>query len=129
MTEVYTLQSSEAIARWDEFAPLLARLPEDVTTPISHVRDMVEQAQAQVWCIGEPAECLLITKVENSFDERYGLMWIAAGDMRLMTDMKPIVENWFRDVGCRKACLIGRRGWKKALPDYREQTIQMVKDL
>jgi hypothetical protein len=127
--EPYTLQSCDAIARWGELAPLLARMPESVTTPVSHIRDMVERAEAQVWCIGAPIEVVLVTKVENSFDERYGLMWVAAGDMRVMTVLRPIAENWFREMGCAHACFIGRRGWKKLLNDYTEQTIQMVKKL
>jgi hypothetical protein len=129
MTEVYTLQSSEAIARWDELAPLLARLPQTATTPLSHVRDMVEKAEAQVWCIGTPVECVLITKIENSMEQRYGLAWVAAGDMRLFTELKPIVESWFREAGCQEAAFIGRRGWKKYFTEYTEQSVHMVKKL
>lgn len=125
----YTLQSHEAIARWDELTPLLARLPDNVVTPISHIRDMVARREAQVWCLGTPIECVLLTKVENSFDTRYGLMWIAAGDMRVMDVLRPVAEEWFRAMGCTHACFIGRRGWKKVLDDYTEQTIQMVKTL
>lgn len=125
----YTLQSDETLARWDEIAPLLALLPEDLTTPISHVRDMIARREAQVWCIGTPIECVLVTKIENSFDTRYGLMWIACGDRRVRDVLAPIVENWFRESGCTHVCLVGRRGWKKLLPDYEEKSIQMVKTL
>jgi hypothetical protein len=126
---IYTLQSHEAIARWDELVPLLETLPEDLTTPHSHIKDMVEKKEAQVWCLGTPIECLLITKVENSFEKRYGVMLIAAGDMRVMEQISPVAENWFREMGCTHACFVGRRGWKKVLKDYTEQTIQMVKKL
>lgn len=127
--EPYTLQSAEAIARWDEVAPLLAKLPNDLTTPVSHIKSMVASAEAQLWCLGTPLECVLVTKIENSFDTRYGLMWAAAGDIRVRDVLAPIAENWFREIGCTHACLIGRRGWKKMLPDYTEQNIQMVKTL
>ncbi len=127
--EPYTLQSADAIARWDELAPLLAQLPESVTTPLSHIRDMVAKCEAQVWCLGTPIECVLVTKIENSLDGRYGQMWVAAGDLRVMTDIRPVVENWFRDMGCTHSCMTGRRGWAKRLPDYEEISINMVKNL
>ncbi len=126
---IYTLQSHEAIDRWDEIEALLSRLPQDITTPPSHIRDMIRRREAQVWCLGVPIECVLITKVENSFETRYGLMWVAAGDMRILEQLSPVAENWFREMGCTHSCLIGRRGWKKVLKDYTEQTIQMVKKL
>lgn len=129
MSEPYTLQSHEAIARWAELLPLLKRLPTTVSTPLSHIRDMVAKSEAQVWCLGDPVECLLITKIENSLDQRYGLMWVASGDIRVKEVLKPIVENWFREMGCKDSCLIGRRGWKKQLPDYSEEAIFMRKPL
>lgn len=125
---VYTLQSGDAVARWDELTALLGRI-ETTDTPLSHVRDMVANREAQVWCVGEPPACALVTKIENSKEYRYGLMWLAAGDMRLVEEVKPIVENWFRSMGCKYVQIIGRRGWKKVLPDYREQSINLVKTL
>lgn len=125
----YTLQSHEAVARWDELKPLLERLPTSVITPLSHIRDMVEKREAQVWCLGDPVECVLITKIENSLDGRYGLMWIGSGDLRVMEVLKPIAENWFREMGCVHSCFIGRRGWKKMLHDYTEEAVHMVKVL
>ena len=124
----YTLQSHEAIERWNEIAPLLERIA-TTDTPLSHVKEMVANREAQVWCVGTPLECVLVTKVENSRDYRYGLMWMAAGDMRLVSDVKEIVENWFRSMGCKYIQIIGRRGWKKTLPDYNEQSVNLVKTL
>jgi hypothetical protein len=127
--KAYTLQSSEAIARWDELSPLLDQLPTTISTPLSHIRDMVSKCEAQVWVIGDPIECLLITKVENSFDERYGLMWVASGDIRVRDVLKPAAENWFREMGCEDSCVIGRLGWKKRLPDYTAEAVMMRKRL
>lgn len=126
---IYTMQSHEAIVRWDELRPLLERLPTTLSTPLSHIQDMVAKREAQVWCIGNPVECLLITKIEDSFDERYGLMWVASGDSRILEFLKPAAENWFREMGCKDSYLIGRRGWKKRLPDYTEEAVMMRKKL
>lgn len=126
--EAYTLQSDEALARWDEIAALLARI-ELMDTPLSHIREMIATREAQAWCIGEPIECVLLTKIENTKECRYGLLWLGAGDLRLITSVHGIVENWFRSMGCKYVQVTGRRGWKKSLPDYDEIAVILVKTL
>lgn len=128
MSEVYTLQSTDALARWDEIAQLLKRV-ERMDTPISEVREMVSRCEAQIWCVGDPIECVLVTKIQNTLDCRYGLMWLGAGDLRMIPALHTIVQNWFREMECKYVQIIGRRGWKKFLPDYEEQDIILVKKL
>ena len=98
-------------------------------TPLSHVREMVASCEAQVWCIGDPPECVLLTKIENSKESRYGLLWMGAGDLRLVEMYRNAVEPWFKAMGCAHSQVIGRRGWKKHLPDYEEQSVILVKAL
>jgi hypothetical protein len=128
LSQTYTLQSKDAVARWDQIVALLKRI-ELVDTPLSHVRDMVEKCEAQVWCIGDPIECVWVTKIENTFDHRYGLLWLGSGDLRLVHSVRAITEKWFRDMGCKYVQIIGRRGWKKYFTDYTEQSINLVKEL
>lgn len=128
VTQTYTLQSDEALARWDEIAGLLKRI-ELMDTPLSTIREMVENREAQVWCIGQPIECVLLTKIENTKEHRYGLLWLGSGDLRLVESVNSIVENWFRAMNCKYVQVIGRRGWKKYLPDYEETSINLVKQL
>jgi hypothetical protein len=128
ISQTYTLQSHEALARWEEIESLLKDI-ELVDTPLSHVRDMVASREAQVWCIGDPIECVLVTKVENTKDYRYGLLWLCSGDLRMIDSVHGIVENWFRSLDCKYVQITGRRGWKKLLPDYTEQSINLVKNL
>lgn len=126
--DAYTLQSHEAVERWDEIAPLLAQI-DLVEMPISEIREKVETCEAQVWCIGTPIECVLLTRVENTLGHRYGLLWMASGDLRLLEVARLIVEPWFKSLGCKYVQIIGRRGWKKHLPDYTERAINLVKVL
>ncbi len=128
LTQVFTLQSDEAIARWNEIEPLLKRI-ELVDLPLSAVRKMVANKEAQAWCIGNPLECVLLTKIENTTERRYGLLWMAAGDLRLVEVANKIVEPWFKSMGCTFIQIVGRRGWKKHMPEYEETSINMVKYL
>lgn len=128
LEQVYTLQAAEALARWDELSPILSRV-EGMDTPLSHMREMVASREAQVWCIGDPIECVLLTKIENTKEYRYGLLWIAAGDLRLVEVANKIVEPWFKSLECKYVQIIGRRGWKKILPEYTERSVNLVKQL
>lgn len=127
-SKVYTLQSVDALARWDEIEPKLNRI-DVVGTPLANVREKVASCEAQVWCIGAPIECVLVTKIENTPEKPYGLLWLAAGDLRLIEVANKIVEPWFKSMGCEFVHLVGRRGWKKFLPEYTEMTINLVKQL
>lgn len=128
VAETYTLQSDEALARWNEIEPLLSSI-EITDLPLSQVREMVERREAQVWCIGTPIECVLLTKIENHKEHRFGLLWLCAGDLRMVDSVREIVEHWFRSMGCKYVQIVGRRGWKKLLPDYNETSINLVKYL
>lgn len=125
---VYTLQSHEAIARWDEIAALLSRI-EAVDMPLADVKAKVASADAQVWCVSDPIEAVLLTQVQNTAESRFGLLWMAAGDRRLVAVANQFVEPWFKSMGCSYVRIIGRRGWKRVLPDYTEQSINLVKKL
>lgn len=125
---VFTLQSHEAIARWDEIASLLFRV-EAVDMPLADVRAKVASCDAQVWCVGDPIDAVLLTQIQNTAENRFGLLWMAAGDMRLVTVAREIVEPWFKSMGCAYVRIVGRRGWKRVLPDYTEESINLVKKL
>ncbi len=124
----FTLQSHEAVARWDELAPLL-KLIELMELPLSAIKAMVASCEAQVWCIGDPIECVLLTKIENTTECRYGLCWMGAGDLRLVDMGYRFVGPWFKSMGCEYVQIIGRRGLKKFLPDFKEQSVNLVKQL
>jgi hypothetical protein len=124
----YTLQSHEAIERWDEISALLQKI-EHVEMPLASVRAMVAAREAQVWCIGTPLECVLLTKIENTPESRYGLLWMASGDLRLIAMGYAFLEPWFRSMGCAHVQIIGRPGWKRLLPDFTVQSINLVKKL
>jgi len=127
LEQTYTLQSDEAIKRWDEIEPLLARI--DTNTSMEFIRAAVANKDAQVWAIGTPLECVILTRIEDTDGKRYGLLWLGAGDLRIVDAISGIIENWFRSMDCQYVQIVGRRGWKKHFPDYEERSVNMVKNL
>jgi hypothetical protein len=48
-------------------------------------------------------------------------IWLAGGDMaELTTEMLPQVEAWAKANGCTRMEIVGRKGWKRVLPEYSE---------
>lgn len=123
----FTLKSHEAIERWHEIEPLLNRI-ESTDTPLSSIKADIEQRNAQVWCIGDPIECVWVSRIEQNQDHRFGVVWLGAGDLR-MIDGLAITERWFKAIGCKYSQIVGRRGWKKLLPEYQEKAVTLVKTL
>ena len=83
------------------------------THALADVRDMVAAGEAQAW---PGARACLITLIEDDPRERRLLLWLAGGDLvELVTRLRPAAEAWGRRQGCRRALIIGRPGWERAL--------------
>ena len=46
-------------------------------------------------------------------------------DQKLMDEM----EEWGKSVGCKSSYFSGRKGWVKRLPDYKQITVTLHKEL
>jgi hypothetical protein len=55
--------------------------------------------------------------------------WLAGGDLSELVQYEPVASGWGREMGCDRSSIIGRKGWIKALPEYRETGMLLVKDL
>ena len=74
---------------------------------------MVERGEAQLWPGNRAA---MVTLVEDEPRERRLLIWLAGGDLgELVNRLRPAAEAWARGQGCRRALIIGRAGWERAL--------------
>lgn len=99
----------------------------------SDVREALESAQAQLWGSHDEGRVLgiWITKLEQVGARRRGLLWIAAGTA--LDDglelYRRYTEPWFKAKGCDYSQIIGRKGWKRVLPDYSEAGIILEKRL
>ena len=83
------------------------------THALADVRAMVDAGAAQAWA---GARSAMVTVVEDDPRERRLLIWLAGGDLgELVERLRPAAEAWARSQGCRRALVIGRAGWERAL--------------
>lgn len=129
---VFTLQSSEIPLYWSEIEPLLARIAGADFT-LDGMREELEGARAQLWgyCEAEKIRAIWVTRIDETAEGRRGLIWAAAGNglaagLRMLREH---TEPWLMAMGCTSVQIIGRRGWMRLLPEYREAGVVLVRDL
>ena len=83
------------------------------THALEDIRAAISRGEARLW---PGAASALVAAVETDPGERRLLIWLAGGDREeLEDDILPAVEAWGRETGCRRAMVIGRGGWERAL--------------
>lgn len=129
---VFTLQSHEIDEHWFWIERLLRRV-EDPPWALRHVKADLRAALAQAWVLGDGRSTpvgIVITRIENFHDTRFGLIWIAAGKgVEHSHSMLQEIERWFKSMGCVRAEISGRKGWERVLPDYQVSSVTLRKEL
>lgn len=78
------------------------------------VARMIVQGDAQLWLRDGG---MIVTEVEDYPRGPVLRFWLAAGDKDDILDLLPEVYEWGREVGCKKATMLGRKGWGRVLAD------------
>lgn len=132
MAEVFTLYSYEISDNWHLIEPFLRRVEAPDWT-LEGVKAELESARSQLWGAADEQRIrgVWITRLETFFDTKFGLVWIAAGDpLEAGLELyRKHTEPWFKAQGCAFVQIVGRAGWLKALPDYRETARIFRKEL
>jgi hypothetical protein len=80
----------------------------------SHTYDdvlaMVEAGKAQAWF---GATSIIITEIVLEPQFKVLNYFLAGGNLAELEAMLPLVEAWGREHGCKKATLVGRKGWER----------------
>lgn len=80
----------------------------------------------QLWPGGKSA---LVTEIKIAPRKKYLHYWLAGGDLDEILEMEKSITAWAKSLGCTAVSLSGRKGWTKALPDWKEQCVTLVKEL
>ena len=97
------------------------------THSLGDVARAIIDGEAQHWR-GERSE--IITEIKSFPMMKVCRVWLAGGDMTELVDvMLPDVEAWAKENGCARVEIVGRKGWKRALPNYREPYAVLHKEL
>ena len=93
-----------------------------------HVKAALDERRAQFWFHPEAAIVTEIKVWPTGFREVVG--WLAGGSLDGVVTLIPQIETWARGIGCDRAQINGRYGWKRRLPaGYRPHGTTFVKDL
>ena len=127
-----TYQSNEIDGIWDKVKPLLNKVLQkiDLYYTIQDIKEMLLKKEAQIWTSyeGTQLDSVCITRIVIHPKNNYLEILAMAGSSLSLPHLRTI-EDWGRDVGCKKIKLEGRRGWKRLLIDYKEGLIQLEKEL
>ena len=128
--ELFVVPPEQVGIAWADIKRHISRI-ENAPWDLNDVLHDLMRAKAQAWGIREDGQVtgVIITRIENTFAHRYGLTWIAAGSGldAGMPFYREVIEPWLWDQGCEWIDLCGRKGWKRALPDYEEVTVTLRK--
>lgn len=115
-------------AQFERCAPWLqAALDRDAGThALEDVWELIESGVAQLWPTPNGA---IVTVVEAYPKAKVLRFWLAGGTLRELQKSEPTIRAWAKDQGCTLVLIGGRRGWLKALPDYRELCTAMVREI
>ena len=104
--------------KWDEVGQLLqTALDRQDTHRLVDVLDALEQGQAVTEIIEYPSGA------------RKARIWLAAGKRAELLSMLRDIEIWAKDERCTSVYIVGRRGWKRILKDYKEPHTMLEKFL
>ncbi len=58
-------------------------------------------------------DCVIVTEIRDTPLAKYIHFFLAEGHMAGLEAMTPAILDWARAVGCTRASLVGREGWRR----------------
>lgn len=129
--EIFTIQSNQIGKWWPVVLGFLLKIKDAEWTTDDVYEDIVN-TRAQVWgaAIGNQILGIAVTKILVTAKAKYGLVWICAGEgIHEGISVYPIIESWFKEMGCKYIEIQGRPGWKKLMTDYELKHVVLRKAL
>lgn len=92
-----------------------------------HLWMEIYTGRAQLWPM--PNAVNLTTVETHPTGLKEARAWLAGGDLKDIVTWEGPMCEWAKSIGCHRTSIVGRRGWLKALPGYRELVTTFAKDL
>lgn len=74
-----------------------------------------------------------VTRIDRTDKCSIGVVWGCAGDFhghkKDAIAFFGVIEDWFRDKGCAFVEWVGRDGWARLFPEYRQHAVILRKPL
>ena len=131
--DVFTVQPEDVDTHWKWVRMFLYDVEKMAPGwTAEEVRKSLKRAESQLWVVREIEPTgIVVTRLGNVGPTKSGLVWIASGSaLEEGLDMfRSYIEPWFRQQGCKLIEIVGRKGWKRVLPDYQEAGTWFVKEI
>lgn len=117
------------MAEWDRCRPILQRAIDrnGETFDADYVWREIFEGRAQMW--PAPNSCVISSIRTAPSGLRFLESWLAAGDLEEIVQLKPRIEEFGRQQGCKRSIISGRSGWSGKFTDYKTTSILLTKDL
>ncbi|MHA6684503.1 hypothetical protein ACX3P0_02740 [Mesorhizobium sp. A556] len=96
-----------------------------------HTKESILQrlldGRAQLWTDKDAAVVSRIERYDTGFVEIE--CWLGGGKMAGCLRLEKRIEAWGKSIGANRIGIVGRKGWPRALPGYREIITISVKDI
>lgn len=83
----------------------------------------------QLWIGGEPVRAVMTGEFVTYPHGRSYRATFAAGDLALLREGMPVLKAWTKSRGATSIEIEGRKGWSRALPDFREEAVILRMEL
>lgn len=99
---------------------------------LENTYDRLSSAHSQLWAIsvGEKITAAIVTHIEFNEKIKIGVIDFCGGSKAWQwARAVDLIEGYFESEGCELFRMVGREGWKKYLPDFRQVAVLLEKDL
>jgi hypothetical protein len=127
-SELYTYQPHQIDLIWGQVKEHIERGLDTSYYTLEEVNEALKKSEMQLWVSrrGDHVEAAMVTAIHDGY-----CLLLACGGENLQGWAKylPLVERWAKGIGFNEMRIYGRRGWLRALPGFKEKTVEMVKKL
>ena len=81
----------------------------------------IARGDAQLWT-GQKSAC--VTEIVTYPNFKSIRFWLAGGDLEELKEMENPICEWAKSIGCKKAQIVGRKGWSKV--NFKDKTYKDV---
>ena len=131
--KVLPVQPEDVPLVWHLASPLIQKAIDKTSDcfRVEDVRALIEAQRAQLWLVvDEIPKAAWVTTIENSPSQRWvRVMWAGGEESDAWLPLFQGVEQWAKSIGASKVVIIGRKGWIKKLPTYRQAAVVLEKKL
>jgi hypothetical protein len=130
--ELICVRKDQVKQAWDLVSPLIVQaMKRGGMGDAGQVYADVVAGRSLLWlAMGAGVEAAAVTELTEALGRRLCTI-VACGGQESQNWLHLIggLEDYAKHEGCAAMRIIGRKGWTRALPDYRERSVILVKDL